>query len=204
MKHPQKISEIFSTAGKHCALAFVLACCLFFPQQPNAAVIADGDYLIQMADSDLAVVSSGASVLERVSLGRDLPSGVWRFEHLGNNYYKITAPRLVMVLDSAEGKKYNGVPIIIYPWHGGKNQRWKVIAKGECFALVNQETGLALDLKGNTQRAGAVFQGYAENTSRGQLFRLTPKGKQNPPAKPHTEQTRDAAVKSFSNGPAAR
>ena len=204
MKHPHKITKMFSNAGKHCALAFVLGCCLFFPQLLNAAVIADGDYLIQMADSDLAVVSSGASVLERVSLGRDLPSGVWRFEHLGNNYYKITAPRLVMVLDSAESKKYNGVPIIIYPWHGGKNQRWKVIAKGEFYALVNQETGLALDLKGNMQRAGTVFQGYAANTSRGQLFRLTPRSKQNPPAKPRTEQTRDAAVKSFSNGPAAQ
>lgn len=198
------VMKVFWRAGAGSALAYVLAACLLFPQLASAAVLADGDYLIQMADSDLAAVSSGSTMIERVRVGQNMPSGVWRFEHLGNNYYKIIAPKRVMVLDSAEGKKYNGVPIIIYPWHGGKNQRWKVIPKGEFYALINQETGLAVDLKGNEQRAGTVFQGYTENSSRGQLFRLTPKGKQKPPAKLPAEQDQNSAVKSFSNGPAAR
>lgn len=200
----QKALIFFSHSGAGCARALVLTACVFFPQLCGAAVVADGDYLIQMADSDLAMVSSGTTMIERVTLGQNMPSGVWRFEHLGNNYYKITAPKLVMVLDSAEGKKYNGVPIIIYPWHGGKNQRWKVIAKGEFYTLINQETGLAVDLKGNAQRTGTAFQGYAENTSRGQLFRLTPKGKQNPPATSRAEPQKDSVVKSFSNGPGAQ
>ncbi|WP_298991984.1 RICIN domain-containing protein [uncultured Desulfovibrio sp.] len=157
-----------------------------------------------MADSNLAVVSSGMTVRERVALGQNEQAGIWRFEHLGNDFYKIIAPKRAMVLDSSESKKYNGVPIIIFPWHGGKNQRWKVIAKREFYTLTNQETGLALDLKGNAQRAGTVFQGHVENTSRGQLFRLTPMDKQSPPTKARDSHEKKTLVKSFSNGPAGQ
>ena len=204
MKNTQKVIKKASGVAACSRLAILLTVYLIFPQAALAAVIADGDYLVQMADSNMAVVSSGMTVRERVTLGQDEQAGIWRFEHLGNDYYKIIAPRLVMVLDSSESKKYNGVPIIIFPWHGGNNQRWKVIAKGKFYALTNQETGLALDLKGNVQRVGTVFQGYAENTSRGQLFRLTPMDKQSPPAKARASHEKDPLVKSFSNGPAGQ
>lgn len=201
MKTIQRIMKKISKIASWSKLTILLPVCFIFPQIPLAAVLADGDYLVQMADSNLAVVSSGMTVMEQVTLGQNEQPGIWRFEHLGNGYYKVIAPKLAMVLDSAEGKKYNGVPIIIFPWHGGKNQRWKVIAKGEFYALINQETGLALDLKGNGQRVGTVFQGYAENTSRGQLFRLTPMDKQSPPAKARDSHEKNPLVKSFSNGP---
>lgn len=204
MKNTQKVIKKASGVAACSRLAILLTVYLIFPQAALAAVIADGDYLVQMADSNLAVVSSGMTVRERVTLGQDEQAGIWRFEHLGNDYYKIIAPRLVMVLDSSESKKYNGVPIIIFPWHGGKNQRWKVIAKREFYTLTNQETGLALDLKGNAQRVGTVFQGYAVNASRGQLFRLTPMGKQSPPAKARGSHEKNPLVKSFSNGPAGQ
>ena len=204
MKNTQKVIEKASGFAACSRLAILLTMYLIFPQAALAAVIADGDYLVQMADSNLAVVSSGMTARERVTLGQDEQAGIWRFEHLGNDYYKILAPRLVMVLDSSESKKYNGVPIIIFPWHGGNNQRWKVIAKGKFYALTNQETGLALDLKGNVQRVGTVFQGYAANTSRGQLFRLTPMDRQSPPAKTRGSHEKNPLVKSFSNGPAGQ
>ena len=204
MKNTQKIIKEASGIAVCYSLAILLTACLIFPQHAPAAIIADGDYLVQMADSDLAAVSSGMTVRERVTLGQNEQAGIWRFEHLGNDFYKIIAPRLAMVLDSSESKKYNGVPIIIFPWHGGRNQRWKVIAKGEFYALTNQETGLALDLKGNVQRVGTVFQGHTENASRGQLFRLTPMGRQSPPAKARDGQEKEPLVKSFSNGPAGR
>ncbi|WP_411329721.1 RICIN domain-containing protein [Desulfovibrio desulfuricans] len=204
MKNTQKVMKKNSGIAACSRLAILLAACLILPQVALAAVIADGDYLIQMADSDLAVVSSGMTVRERVTLGQNEQAGIWRFEHLGNDFYKIIAPKLAMVLDSSESKKYNGVPTIIFPWHGGRNQRWKVIEKGEFYELINQETGLALDLKGNVQRVGTVFQGYAENASRGQLFRLTPMGKQSPSAKVRDDQEKEPLVKSFSNGPAGQ
>lgn len=185
-------------------LTLLLIACIIFPQATLAAVIADGDYLIQMADSDLTVASSGMTAREQITLGQNEQAGIWRFAHLGNDYYKVIAPKLVMVLDSSESKKYNGVPIIIFPWHGGKNQRWKVIADGEFYKLINQETSLALDLRGNVQRVGTVFQGYAKNASRGQLFRLTQMDRQSPPATASDAQKIEPIVKSFSNGPTAQ
>lgn len=204
MKNTLKVIKKASGIAAYSRLIILLTVCLIFPQTALAAIIADGDYLVQMADSNLAVVSSGMTVRERVALGQNEQAGIWRFEHLGNDFYKIIAPKRAMVLDSSESKKYNGVPIIIFPWHGGKNQRWKVIAKGEFYTLTNQETGLALDLKGNAQRAGTVFQGYVENTSRGQLFRLTPMDKQSPPTKARDSHEKKTIVKSFSNGPAGQ
>ena len=202
MKNIQKVMKKISGIAACSSLAILLTASVILPQVALAAVIADGDYLIQMADSDLAVVSSGMTLRERVTLGQNEQAGIWRFEHLGNDFYKIIAPKLAMVLDSSESKKYNGVPIIIFPWHGGRNQRWKVIAKGEFYTLTNQETGLALDLKGNAQRVGTFFQGYTENASRGQLFRLTPMGRQSPPTKARAGQEKELLVKSFSNAPA--
>ena len=203
MKNTQKVIKKASGVAACSRLAILLTMYLIFPQAALAAVIANGDYLVQMADSNLAVVSSGMTVRERVTLGQNEQAGIWRFEHLGNDFYKIIAPKLAMVLDSSESKKYNGVPIIIFPWHGGRNQRWKVIAKEEFYTLTNQETSLALDLKGNAQRAGTFFQGHAETTSRGQLFRLTPVDRQNPPATVR-DSNEKPLVKSFSNGPAGQ
>lgn len=204
MKNTQKGTKKTSGMAAYSRLIILLPLCLIFPQTALAAIIADGDYLVQMADSKLAVVSSGMTVRERVALGQNEQAGIWRFEHLGNDFYKIIAPKLAMVLDSSESKKYNGVPIIIFPWHGGRNQRWKVIAKGEFYTLTNQETGLALDLKGNALRVGTFFQGHVETTSRGQLFRLTPMDRQNPPATVRDSNEKKPLVKSFSNGPAGQ
>ena len=200
----QKTMKKQSVARILNVLVALFAVCFFFPPLAVAEVIADGDYLIQMADSDLAVVSSGITVREQVTLGKNMKAGIWHFKHLGKDYYKVTAPKRAMVLDSKESKKYNGVPIIIFPWHGGRNQRWKVIARGEFYSLINQETGLALDLKGNVQRAGSVFQGYTENSSRGQLFRLTPQSEESFAPKSPVNQEEEQPMKSFSNGPSAR
>ena len=204
MKNTQKAIKKTSGIAACSSLPILLTLCFIFPQAALAAIIADGDYLMQMADSDLTVISGGMTARERVTLGPIEQAGTWRFEHLGNDYYKVIAPKLIMVLDSSESKKYNGVPIIIFPWHGGKNQRWKVLARGEFYALTNQETELALDLKGNAQRVGTFFQGYAESASRGQLFRLTPMDKQTQPAKARNDQKKEPLVKSFSNGPAGQ
>lgn len=175
--------------------------CLLLPRMTLGAVIPNGTYLMQMADSDHVVFYSASETPPRVTLKKFSPAYVWSFEHLGNGYYKITEQSYHLVLDSFRSEKYNGVPAITFPWHGGKNQRWKVIRMGEFYSLVCQETGLALDLKNNQQKIGGVFQGYTTNGSRGQLFRLTLASEARPqreqPTKPADDQ-----VKSFSNGPA--
>lgn len=177
--------------------------CLLLPQLALSAVIPDGTYLIQMADSDHVVFFSTAESPPRVTLKKFVRSDIWSFEHLGNDYYKVTEHRHQMVLDSCKSEKFNGVPAITYPWHGGKNQRWKVIRKGEFYSIINQATGLALDLKNNQQNVGGVFQGYAANGTRGQLFRLTldSKGRQQ---KEQNQKPADDQMNWFSNQPITR
>ena len=175
--------------------------CLLLPQLALCAVIPDGTYIVQMADSDHVVYFSTAESPPRVTLKEYSGSALWSFEHLGNDYYKITEQNHYLVLDSCRGERFNGVPIITYPWHGGNNQRWKVVRKGDFYSLINQQTELYLDLKNNNQAAGNVFQGHTANGSRGQLFRLTLKK-----ASQHqqTQSPADDQIKSFSNGPGAK
>ena len=62
---------------------------LLLPQLAFCAVIPDGTYLIQMADSDHVVFFSTAESPPRVALKKHSTSAAWRFEHLGNDYFKI-------------------------------------------------------------------------------------------------------------------
>ena len=194
----RRLLSSFATFARYATLLALL--CLLPPQIARAAVIPNGIYLIQMADSDHVVFHNVSETPPRVTLKNFSRSDVWSFEHLGNDYYKVTEQSYHLVLDSFRSEKYNGVPAITFPWHGGKNQRWKVIRKGEFYSLICQETGLALDLKNNQQKVGGVFQGYTANGTRGQLFRLIlaneAKAQQKPPQKPTNDQ-----IKSFSNGP---
>ena len=185
-----------------CATLLALLC-LLLPQLALAGVIPNGTYLIQMADSDHVVFHSVSETPPRVTLKKFSRSDVWNFEHLGNDYYKVTEQSYHLVLDSFRSEKYNGVPAITFPWHGGRNQRWKVIRKGEFYSLICQETGLALDLKNNQQKVGGVFQGYTANGSRGQLFRLTPNSK-TPPQREQTKEPSDDQMNWFSNEPTAQ
>ena len=196
-------NSLFSPAALALTAILLAQISLLLPQLALCAVIPNGTYLIQMADSDHVVFFSTAESPPRVALKKHSTSAAWRFEHLGNDYFKITEQKQYLVLDSYRSEKYNGVPIITFPWHGEKNQRWKVLAKGEFYSLINQETGLALDLKNNEQNVGGVFQGYKANGSRGQLFRLTPPlGARAPSAQ--AQKPAEDHVKSFSNGPAAQ
>ena len=196
-------NTLFSPAALALTATLLAHISLLLPQLALCAVIPDGTYLIQMADSDNVVFFSSAEAPPRVTLKKHSTSAAWRFEHLGNDYFKITEQKQYLALDSYRSEKYNGVPIITFPWHGGKNQRWKVLAKGAYYSLINQETGLALDLKNNEQNVGGVFQGYKANGSRGQLFRLTPASgaaARREQKSPHG----DDQIKSFSNGSAAQ
>ena len=198
MKAPTCISSCCAIARRASLLALFW---LLLPQLALCAVIPDGTYLVQMADSDHVVYFSTAESPPRVTLKDYAGSALWSFEHLGNDYYKVTEQNHHMVLDSCRGERFNGVPIITYPWHGGKNQRWKVLRKGDVYSLINQQTGLNLDLKNNSQSAGNVFQGHTANGSRGQLFRLTLKKASQ---REQAQSPADDQIKSFSNGPGAK
>lgn len=158
----------------------VLVLGLLWPVQAGAAVLPDGSYLIQMSDSDMTVDAASKAMRAKVILWPYKPSARWHFQHLGNDIYKISSGD--MVLDSFESIKKVGVAMIIFPWHGSGNQRWKVKRIGRHYSLINVTTGLAMELKGNNRVSTTPFHGNAPNGSPGQLFKLVDRQGQTPPA----------------------
>lgn len=141
------------------------------PSYGHSAVLKNGVYLIQMAHNSLTVAAESSRKKARLILWNYRPTATWAFTHLGNNEYEIRTNSMVM--DSAGNTRYNGVPIIIYPKNGGKNQRWKIARAGKYYTITNVATGLALDVQGNHQRAGTRLQGYEKNGTNAQLFKIT-------------------------------
>jgi hypothetical protein len=155
----------------------LLLCFLALPSA-QAAVIPNGIYIIQMAGSDMTVAATSSKKGARLILWPYRPTATWAFKHVGNDEYIIRTN--ATVLDSSGGKRYNGVPIIIWPQHGKANQRWKIRRHGNYYSLTNVQTGLALDLKGNRRVKNNVFQGYTPHYRDGQLFTILPPGKKKP------------------------
>ena len=121
MNSSRRMLTSFASLARYATLLALL--CFLQPQMAGGAVIPNGIYLIQMADSDHVVFHNVSETPPRVTLKNFSRSDVWSFEHLGNDYYKVTEQSYHLVLDSFKSEKYNGVPAITFPWHGGKNQR---------------------------------------------------------------------------------
>lgn len=168
-------TALFST------LLLGLAFLLCSPVQAAAAVLANGSYCIKMEGSQLQLAPNGYRQHARVVLAPASPHQVWKFTHLGNDVYRISYKNLE--LDSQESKIYNGVPIIIWPWHGAGNQRWIVRRAGSAYTLTSVHTKLAVDLKGNKRQTGTVFQGYQKNGADSQRFDIVPCGSNAAPQK---------------------
>ena len=80
-------NSLFSPAALALTAILLAQISLLLPQLALCAVIPNGTYLIQMADSDNVVFFSTAESPPRVTLKKHSTSAAWRFEHLGNDYF---------------------------------------------------------------------------------------------------------------------
>ena len=92
MKTIQRVMKKISSMTACYNLTLLLLACIIFPQATLAAVIADGDYLIQMADSDLTVASSGMTAREQITLAQNEQAGIWRFAGFGRGKGGLSPP----------------------------------------------------------------------------------------------------------------
>jgi hypothetical protein len=53
-------------------------------------------------------------------------NNVFRVEHLNDRWHRIVSVFSDMVFDVAQASHASGAPIILWPWHGGPNQRFRV------------------------------------------------------------------------------
>ncbi|MDD2967105.1 MAG: RICIN domain-containing protein [Desulfovibrionaceae bacterium] len=147
--------------------AFFLVCFVGLSVS-HAAVLPDGRYHIKFSDRYVSAPAMRNGTI--LALSYSTKATVWELKHLGNDVYSIRAKSKCM--DSSGGKRYDGVPIILYDYYGHQNQRWKIEKYKSYYILINVKTGLALDVPAGKAAVGAQLQGYPVNRSRAQCFNI--------------------------------
>lgn len=122
------------------------------------------------ANADLS--STSLSVVQQDN-STDKATQAWRVERLSEGY---DASGLYRVIHKATGKALgiaNGSAVIT-DWAGLSSQQWVISTDGSGeYALVNRETGLLLEVGGNSQANGAGVGNYRANGGNNQVWRLT-------------------------------
>ena len=154
---------------------------LFASESADARELYDGRYLIRPIDSKLVVT---ASWLPNKTYGKSSKVMIyhnednrnwrhWRIIGIGSDQFKILWRDTNLALDIAQGRAQNGTPVIIWPYHGGSNQRWRIYEmENGGYSFINVGTGLAFDLPGDNRTPRTLCHGYEENGTRAQNFQI--------------------------------
>ena len=102
----------------------------------------------------------------------------WKFEPLGNGYYKITSVLSGMSIDVYGGGTDLGNRVIQWPYHGGTNQQWKILENADgTVSLVSRlavesGTGFVLDVYGGGKDQGVNVIQWTPNNGDNQKWYL--------------------------------
>lgn len=97
---------------------------------------------------------------------------------LGNGYYAFMDTNSGKVLDVSGGSAYDGANIIIYDFHGGANQQWRIIYAGKYnghyyYSIRSKiNSNYYLDVNGASSGNGTNVQLYRGNGTSAQKFIL--------------------------------
>ena len=172
MKSSQKLASFLAAA-----LFGVL--CFFMCESPTEAAIS-GRYMIRQAQSKL-VMTGGWLPTKKYGDGSPViifqnengqNKRYWRIEPLKGGEYRVMWQNTNLALDLARGERRNGVPIILWRWNGGANQRWRIVKGPHGAVFINVATGLAIDLSADDRSPRNRYQGYSPNNTRAQGFSL--------------------------------
>lgn len=88
--------------------------------------------------------------------------------------YRIENKNSGSVLDVEGAWTWNGATVLQWPWHGGDNQRWRLVDNGDgTYRLENEHSGLVLDVEGASTSNGANVQQWAWNGGDNQRWILS-------------------------------
>lgn len=157
--------------------------------------LADGNYAMVCGMNRDAGAPAGGLYVEAADGGSDTPqlwgwnggmNQVWKLTRVGLNQYTITCQgsNQVLAVVSPDGNPNNihgpGKPVRLVTYNSGSNaQRWQVVqVNNRAFRMINVATGMALEVAGADNRAGAALQVNAWDPSQPghQCFWLTPTG----------------------------
>lgn len=122
--------------------------------------IPDGTYQVVSRSSGLALAPSGSQT-DGVSLMQTpytkSTSQLWSFVNLGNGEYEITAASSRLAMDVSGAGTADGTPAILWDYHAGSNQTWRVISTGGGYYRLcpAHAPGSCLDVANGSTSAGA-------------------------------------------------
>ena len=144
-----------------------------------------GIYNIKSIRSGLVMDVSGGGKTEGTNIIQWTANGglnqQWKFESLGNGYYKITSVlNPDYSLDVNGGGAANGTRVIQWTYHGGINQQWKIIENVDgsvsLMSRLSAESGTrsVLDVNGGGTKAGVNVIQWTSNGLDNQKWSLVP------------------------------
>ena len=144
-----------------------------------------GTYNIKSIRSGLVMDVNGGGKTEGTNIIQWTANGglnqQWKFETLGNGYYKITSVlNPAYSLDVNGGGAANGTRVIQWTYHGGINQQWKIIENADgsisLMSRLSAESGTrsVLDVNGGGTKAGVNIIQWTSNGLDNQKWSLVP------------------------------
>ena len=148
-------------------------------------------------------VPPGTRIVQEIGAGGPLTLGygLFRVEHLSDNSYRVVSELTGMVFDVAGASHDLGAEVILWPWHGGPNQRFwlkqpAVNNQAWGYYLEAQHSNKVLDVFNVSFERGARLVQWDYNGRANQLFRIF-----GCPIRPmHTDFVLDVAGASRDNG----
>jgi hypothetical protein len=109
----------------------------------------------------------------------ELGSGgnVFELDEVGNGIFRVVSEYSGMVFDVSGASMELGAPVILWPWHGGSNQRFKLLEaprpsiEAWGYSLKAEHSGLVLDVFGASDEPGAPVVQWEYHGGPNQLFR---------------------------------
>ena len=143
---------------------------------PASEASAGGRYIIRQAQSSLLMTGgwlpnktygNGSPV---IIFNNDNNNRYWRIENAGGGAYRVMWRDTNLALDMAGGQNFDGAQVLLWQYHGGSNQKWRIVNGPQGASFINVGNGLALDLTADNRTPRTRYQGYRPNNTRAQGF----------------------------------
>lgn len=132
-----------------------------------------GWYQIENSNSKKIIETIGKKSSDNIHqwIYYGLDNQLWKFEHVGDGYYKITNKYSDMVLDVQSYGTKDGANVIQYPWKTTTNQIWRLhILRDGHLSIISKNSGKVLDIKDGTTGNGGNLQQFKRRDAGSQTF----------------------------------
>lgn len=121
---------------------------------------------------DISGASKNAGANLQLYAGNGTNAQKYKFNSVGNGYYKITCVCSGKVLDVSGGSTANGANVQQWEWNGTVAQQWRVFRLSTGAYVIQSRLGRVLDVSGGNSRSGSNVQLYDYNASNAQKWGL--------------------------------